>query len=167
VFTVRLYQKADEAAVRDICLRTGDVGGDATGMYRDRDLLSDIYAIPYTLFDPDLAFVAEDGGRVVGYILGTADTPRFVGQYRGLWLPQVADRHAPPPEVRPDWNDGPEDAMLWRLHHPEEMLEPSFAGYPAHLHIDLLPEAQGRGGGRALMTAFLAAARAAAPRGCT
>ena len=30
---------------------------------------------------------------------------------------------------------------------------PELAGYPAHLHIDLLAEWQGRGQGRALMTA--------------
>ena len=29
--------------------------------------------------------------------------------------------------------------------------------YPSHLHIDLLPRAQGRGNGRALMETFLAA----------
>jgi ribosomal protein S18 acetylase RimI-like enzyme len=48
--------------------------------------------------------------------------------------------------------------MAWILHHPSA--DPRVvADYPAHLHIDLLPEGQGRGGGRALMEHFLAAVR--------
>ncbi len=37
--------------------------------------------------------------------------------------------------------------------------------YPAHLHIDLLPSAQGQGWGRALMDRFLAQVRSAGARG--
>jgi GNAT superfamily N-acetyltransferase len=51
--------------------------------------------------------------------------------------------------------------MLGLHLNPERMLVPELAGYPAHLHIDLLPEWQGRGLGRALMNAFLAGVRAA------
>lgn len=37
------------------------------------------------------------------------------------------------------------------------MLVPEVAAYPAHLHIDLLPDRQGQGHGRALMRTFLRA----------
>ncbi|GAB3357101.1 GNAT family N-acetyltransferase [Micromonospora halotolerans] len=54
--------------------------------------------------------------------------------------------------------------MIALHHHPERMLLPELAGYPAHLHIDLLPSHQGRGHGRRLLETFLAAAaRAGAP----
>ena len=36
-------------------------------------------------------------------------------------------------------------------HHPERLLIPEVDVYPAHLHIDLLPEAQGSGLGRRLI----------------
>jgi GNAT superfamily N-acetyltransferase len=45
--------------------------------------------------------------------------------------------------------------MAALLHSPERMVLPELAAYPAHLHIDLLPQWQGRGFGRALMTRFL------------
>lgn len=157
---IRPYQESDEAAVRRICLLTGDDGGDASRLYPDADLLSDIFAIPYTVFDPELCFVAtaDDGGdgRAVGYIVGTADSARFAGQFRQLWLPRVSGRHQAPPESR-DADEDAQSAMAWRLHHPKS--DPRvLRDYPAHLHIDLLPEAQGKGGGRALMRRFLNAA---------
>jgi ribosomal protein S18 acetylase RimI-like enzyme len=51
--------------------------------------------------------------------------------------------------------------MLGLLHHPERMLIPQLADHPAHLHIDLLPDHQGAGHGRALMETFLRALGAA------
>lgn len=53
----------------------------------------------------------------------------------------------------------PDEEIARLLHCPERMVVPETAGYPAHLHIDLLPEWQGRGYGRALMRAFLRALR--------
>jgi ribosomal protein S18 acetylase RimI-like enzyme len=156
---IRPYQEPDEAAVRRICLLTGQNGGDATALYPDVDLLADIYAIPYTVLDPELCFVAVDGGtdRVVGYIVGTADSARFARRFRDEWLPRVSDRHQAPPE-EPDRVNDAQGSMAWNLHHPWS--DPRLAeDYPAHLHIDLLPEAQGKGGGRALMETFLNAAR--------
>lgn len=158
---IRPYQESDEAAVRRICLLTGDDGGDGTALFPDADLLSDIFAIPYTVFDPDLCFVAVDGdgGRVVGYIVGTADSSRFARQFRQHWLPRVSGRHQAPPEHPDRAAEDPQSVMAWRLHHPRADDPRLLADYPAHLHVDLLPEAQGQGCGRALMMCFLRAAR--------
>ena len=54
-----------------------------------------IYAYPYVVFEPDLAWVvvadsAEDDandGDVVGYILGTSTSPRLLSGGRGTGLP--------------------------------------------------------------------------------
>ncbi|HWG26523.1 MAG TPA: GNAT family N-acetyltransferase [Actinospica sp.] len=160
MFAVRPYQDSDEAAMRDICMRTGNAGGDARGLYRDQDLISDIFAIPYAVLEPEFAFVADDGGRAVGYIVGTPDTARFIERFREQWLPRVADLHIQPSE-QDDFDADPDGWMAALLHNPERMLKPGLAAYPAHLHIDLLPQAQGKGAGRALMNMFLAALNAA------
>jgi ribosomal protein S18 acetylase RimI-like enzyme len=162
---IRPFQKSDEAAMRRICLLTGENGGDATALYADTELLSDIYAIPYTVLDPELCFVAVDGesDRVVGYIVGTADSARFAQRFKDEWLPRVSGRHQAPPEESDRGKDA-QAAMAWNLHHP--WTDPRLAeDYPAHLHIDLLPEAQGKGGGRALMETYLNAARKHGARG--
>ena len=148
--TIRPYRPADLDAVYDICVRTADAGGDARGMYSDDRLMGDLFAAPYVTLEPAVAHILDDGtGAAVGYVVGTADTQRFARRYRDEWLP-VADRPEPPePPVTPEEN------MLSLHHHPERMIVPELAGYPAHLHIDLLPEWQGRGFGRGLIGAFL------------
>ncbi|BBH67047.1 hypothetical protein ACTI_37320 [Actinoplanes sp. OR16] len=151
---IRSYRASDLEAIYDICARTGAAGQDARGLYSSDRLLGDIWAVPYVEHEPEHAHVVDDGsGRVVGYILGTADTPAFVKWYRATWLPATADRLV----------DGdPRDETMLDLHRePERMLMPELTAYPAHLHIDLLPETQGQGLGRRLMTAFLDGLRAA------
>jgi GNAT superfamily N-acetyltransferase len=51
--------------------------------------------------------------------------------------------------------------MVHLLHHPEHMIVAELAGYPAHLHMNLLPGFQRQGHGRGLMETFLAAAHSA------
>ena len=162
---IRPYRPSDREAVYEICVRTADAGGDARGQYSTDDLMPDLFAGPYLHLEPELALVLatgpEQGGRAVGYILGTADTATFVRRYREIWIPLVADRYPPSAPGR----SRAEQGLLDGHHRPEARLRPELAGYPAHLHIDILPEHQGGGHGRALMLAWLAtAARAGAER---
>ncbi len=155
---LRPYRPSDLPAVYDVCVRTADSGADARGRYASDLLVGDLFAAPYVTAEPQHAHVLDDGsGTAVGYVLGTADTARFVRWYRDVWLPATAGRHPEPadPPVTPD------DAMLALHHRPERMLVPELAEYPAHLHIDVLPGWQGRGWGRALMDRFLAGLHAA------
>jgi ribosomal protein S18 acetylase RimI-like enzyme len=158
---IRPYRPADRAAVYDVCVRTGYEGGDARGVYPDPELLPAIFAGPYLELEPELAFVVDDGERAVGYVLGTADTVSFVAAYRARWLPAVAPCYpALAGPIAPE-RVSPEQEMLGLLHDPERMILPELTAYPAHLHIDVLPGYQRAGHGRALITAFLAALRAA------
>jgi ribosomal protein S18 acetylase RimI-like enzyme len=149
---VRPYRPADRDAVYDICVRTGDNGEDATGKYEDPELIPSIFAGPYVHFEPELAFVLDDGGRAVGYVLGTADTARFLDVYRRDWLPGLLERW-PAVSAAPATA---EERMIAFLHSQREgELPPELGAFPAHLHIDILPGYQGHGWGRALMNAFL------------
>ena len=153
---IRPYRPGDREALDDICVRTAHVGQDSRPHYTDPSIFPAIFAAPYVRLEPELAFVLDDGhGQAVGYILGTADTPRFVEAYRAKWLPSVAERY-PEPSAPPRT---PDEEIVPLLHRPERMLVPEVSAYPAHLHIDLLPQWQGRGYGRALMDTFLAALR--------
>jgi ribosomal protein S18 acetylase RimI-like enzyme len=153
---IRPYRPSDRAAVYDVCVRTAAAGGDARGLYLSDDLVPDLFAGPYVELEPELAFVLEDGGVAVGYVVGCADTAAFVAAFRRRWLPAVAGRYPHPDQVGAVHGDS---AWLVRaLHEPERMVVPELADHPAHLHIDLLPPYQGGGHGRALIDTFLAAA---------
>ncbi|HET6294974.1 MAG TPA: GNAT family N-acetyltransferase [Kribbella sp.] len=148
---VRQYRKTDRDAVGDICVRTADNGGDSRSIYPDLELMPSIFAYPYVDLEPELAFVLDDGGQAVGYVLACADTPSFVRRFRTEWIPSLADRY-PAPTTPPTT---PTEQMIALLHNPERLVIPEVAAYPAHLHIDLLPPYQRSGHGRALMSRLL------------
>ncbi|GAA3866644.1 GNAT family N-acetyltransferase [Streptomyces sedi] len=160
--TIRGYRPGDRDALSDICVRTAHAGGDATGRYREPEIFSAIFATPYAELEPDLVFVADNGERAIGYIVGTADSTRFYRRFMEHWLPTVADRFPLPAGPV----EGVDDGLRHLLHHADSMLVPEIAAdYPAHLHIDLLPEGQRRGLGRRLMAAFTDALRERGVRG--
>ncbi|WP_128428325.1 GNAT family N-acetyltransferase [Streptomyces cyaneus] len=151
---IRRYRPEDREALEDICVRTAHEGGDSRPHYKDPGIFPTTFALPYVVLKPDLAFVLDDGaGRAVGYVVGAADTARFVEDFRTKWLPSVGNRYLEPsgPPSTPD------EVIIGLLHHPERMLVPEVAAYPAHLHIDLLPDWQGQGHGRTLMRTLLQA----------
>ncbi|NYD66963.1 GNAT family N-acetyltransferase [Agromyces atrinae] len=153
---LRPFQPADLDGIADVCVRTGAAGEDARGLYSDDSILGDVYATPYAVFDPDLAFVVTDGHRVQGYVLAVADTARFAEWFRAEWMPLFDARHGV--DVDRGWSPD-EVSLREEAHHPERMLIAELDEYPAHLHIDLLPEAQGHGLGRRLIDLERAALR--------
>jgi ribosomal protein S18 acetylase RimI-like enzyme len=145
-----------------VCRRTADAGHDATGKYSDDGLMPDIFAGPYLECAPELAFVVDTGERVSGYVLAVADTRAFVDWFGREWLPRPSRlsrfEHVDPPV-------SPEDVIVDLGYRPERMLIPEVDDFPAHLHIDLLPELQGQGFGRELVRTLLAALRERGIRG--
>jgi ribosomal protein S18 acetylase RimI-like enzyme len=153
-FDIRPYHPTDLTALYRICLQTGASGSDATHLYRDPDLLGHLYAAPYAVFEPDLCFVLTNAGSPCGYILGARDSVAFGERCERDWFPPLRDRYP-----LPDPSDPSADAWVIRQLHesrlvPEEEMQAYVADYPAHLHIDLLPEGQGQGKGRELMERF-------------
>jgi GNAT superfamily N-acetyltransferase len=74
------------------------------------------------------------------------------------WLPQLRPRYPrpfPPEIIKSKF----EEQILFLLHRPllspDPEVLPWIADYPAHLHINLLPAAQGHGWGRTLMDTLL------------
>jgi ribosomal protein S18 acetylase RimI-like enzyme len=155
---VRGYRPEDLGDLYRICLQTGDSGSDATALYRDPDLLGHIFAAPYGVLEPALAFVAEDQAGVGGYCLGALDTRAFERRLEAQWWPSLRLRYGEPdPAGRDRWT--PDEQAAYAIHHPWLIDEELLASYPSHLHIDLLPRLQGGGIGRRLMAAQLAALR--------
>lgn len=67
---IRPYAPADRQAVREICCDTGFMGNPIDPIYVDRDAFADFFTRYYTDLEPENAFVVENNGKVVGYLLG-------------------------------------------------------------------------------------------------
>ena len=162
---IRPYQPGDLDALYAICLQTGDHGIDATGRYQDPRILGEIYAAPYALFEPDLAFVAEDAEGVAGYVIGTSDTRAFEARCEAQWWPRLRAIYPNPRRTPPaDWTW--DQKRAFQIHRPFAIPDGAVAAAPAHLHIDLLPRLQGQGLGRAMLDTWLRAAGGRAHLGC-
>jgi ribosomal protein S18 acetylase RimI-like enzyme len=158
--SIRRATPEDREALFDICLKTADSGVDATELYSDPRLPGYIWAVPYGVFEPDFAFILADGERALGYVIGAPDTLAFERRLEAEWWPEVRRAVAGITPSRPH------DAMaLERISTPEGHAEWLLADYPAHLHINVLPEAQSGGWGRRLIETELEAMRAAGVRG--
>lgn len=163
---VRAARPEDLPALYDICLRTGDAGADATALYADPRILGEIYAAPYARLAAELALVAEDEAGVCGYILGAADTRAFEAACEAEWWPALRARYADTADTPPRRRT-PDQWAAFLIHHPQVAADAAVAAAPAHLHIDLLPRAQGQGLGRALLDHWLGKVGGRAHLGCS
>ena len=148
---IRAYRDSDLSQLYEICVRTGASGNDAFDMVTDKKLYGHVFAAQYGLFEPEHAFVVDDGdGLAIGYVLGCLDTPAFEARLEADYWPALQAQY---PSA--DDHEGIDKMLVTMIHNPSHMHEKIVADYPSHLHIDLLPAAQKGGNGRALMEACM------------
>jgi len=95
----------------------------------------------YVTHEPEWCFVAvNDADKAVGYILCAPDFGRYVKIMREEYVPKTRS-------LSPEHADAIEKTFIKYKEY--------LALYPAHLHIDILPEYQGRGLGVQLMSSLL------------
>ena len=156
---IRPYRPRDLDALYQVCLQTGRNGGDATALYRDPWLIGHVHAAPYGIFQPSLAFVAEDNAGVGGYILGALDSKAFKARLERDWWPRLRGRYPEPPAGLPEEQWTADQRKAHTIHHPWPTDPGLAARYPSHLHIDLVPRLQSGGHGRRLMDRLTGALR--------
>lgn len=136
-----------------------------SGNVEPEHLVPHMWAYPYLTLSPSYCFVlcTKDGDdeKVVGYILGTPDTMKFVERIDNEYIPAQAESR---PWLHKDWAPPAGDKLLTMLHYPgESMISNRYpdlvAEYPAHLHINILPSHAGRGYGRELQETLWARLR--------
>ena len=159
-FTIRNAGPQDREALFRICLLTADSGQDATALYSDPDYPGLVWSVPYLDFDPAHAFVLDNDGDILGYVVGTSDTFAFERKLDAQWWPFLAEKYAGrEPQAKLD------AMVLNRIATPPHSDETIARHYPAHLHINLLPPAQSGGWGRRLIEAELESLRKAGASG--
>ena len=150
---IRRVEAEDRSAIYEVCLLTGDAGQDASELYDDPLLLGHVYAWPYALFEPSLAFVVADHDGVAGYVLGAVDTASFGARLEREWWPALRRRYPLDGEYRAS------DRRLVEMIHRPRVGSAHAETHPSELHIDVLPRCQRTGAGRRLMVTLLDALR--------
>lgn len=147
---IRAARPDDRHGANYVCMKTGDNGDDGEPFFSDdADALGRIFVEPYLQFEPELALVLEDAEGTCGYALGALDSRTFYARYEAEWRPALCARH-PAPQGDPSTWTRLQEVYSW-YHHPDYFCPEPYAAYPSHLHIDLLPRAQGRGIGRQML----------------
>ena len=73
---IRRYRPEDRPSILRICCDTGFLGKPIEPIFNDREIFAGLFAAPYLDYGPNWAWVADDGRRVVGYLLGSV-SPSF------------------------------------------------------------------------------------------
>lgn len=120
----------------------------------------------YVMLSPSTCFVLDNGsGLAVGYIIGTPSTTNFARRWEDVLIPIVDPKLVPRPVAGQEDQNEPElvRGLKTALYGAEcSMLQSKsdlLARYPAHLHVDILPDYQRRGYGPQLMDTFLSKMR--------
>ena len=150
-FNIRSYRSSDKDLVYSICLKTGESGKDATHLFNDPLVLGHIYAGPYMKYEPQSVFILNDNKGVCGYIMGTMNSNQFYNWMDKEWFPAIRTNYVQPTGDPLKWNRTEKTTSI--LFQP--LKKKLFKDFPAHLHIDLLPRAQGKGQGKIMMDHFI------------
>lgn len=159
-FDIRKAEHGDAEAILEICVRTADAGRDGRSLYSDHRYPGLIWALPYLTVNPETAFVLTRLGKVVGYAVGAVDTASFEVELERAWWPELRRQF-----VDREPSAAGDGYVLDYIRRPETSPSEIVSRYPAHLHINLLPEAQERRLGTTLLEQLLISLKTAGASG--
>lgn len=130
--TIRPIRESDRENLRTVCHKTAT----APNYLRSKDLVCYLYCDSYIDHEAEHCFaLVDDDDEAVGYILCAPNQAKFEEEYEPYRLKAKKISFI--------------DAVAQTIEN--KMFKRLFQEYPAHLHIDILPEYQGNGNGTALM----------------
>lgn len=156
----RARRESDLDGLLNVCLKTGDAGADASHLFSDPKLLGNIYVAPYVFLSSTFAFALidndmQDFGGVCGYVLGVLSTDAFQQACASSWRPDLRQQYRGHTNLLPNEKALVDEMIL----APDDVLDAPRADwtkYPSHMHIDILPHAQGVGFGVIMVQRLLA-----------
>jgi ribosomal protein S18 acetylase RimI-like enzyme len=153
MYSIRAATKEDEPAVSKICLLTAAAGKDASELYSYHEIPGKYFADPYLHLPGAFGFIlVDDLNAPAGYVLGASDTIRFEAEMDRSWLAPLRDKYPLEPGEH-ETRKKLDSFMIDKFHHPWKTNQHVLSLSPAHIHIDILPQAQRKGYGRSLIAA--------------
>ncbi len=137
---IREITQKDVERVKFICKETAphkENNDEVTG-----EIIANTYATYYVREEPEVCFGLEADGLLVGYIICSANVKKFKKNFRKTDLKEIKKLNKA------------SAAESWFIPFPYMVFK---SKYPAHLHINLLPEYQGKGYGTEMLETLFAA----------
>jgi hypothetical protein len=149
-FTLRPFQPADRARIRELCCETGFLGNPIDPVFEDREIFADYLTAYYTDWEPESSFVLLVNDDIRGYLLGSRHPLRqqLYNAYNNvaLFLRGISRyRH---------YNAASKKFVQWILRQAWREV-PAAPRNTAHFHINLLADARGVAHARGLTDAYL------------
>lgn len=136
--TVRPYEAKDKENVRFVCLNSD---GPCKSSARAKNFTLAVYCDYYIEKEPENCFVAADeNDRAIGYVICTEDFDAFKERFVKDYYTRIKN-----------WEFRRRKSALRSIIPHEKYKEE----YPAHLHIDILPEYQRMGLGHKMTDVLL------------
>ncbi|WP_328392295.1 GNAT family N-acetyltransferase [Nocardia sp. NBC_00416] len=162
---IRPFHETDRDALRQLFVRAGE-GSPTESLWGHPESEAGIYLEPYMDHEPESLFLAEDDGALVGYLTGCLDTAAFLSEEQ-----RIADairRHRLVLRRRPAafFARSALDAAAVALRRDPSAGEIRDPRWPAHLHINIAPEARGTGAADGLMHRWFDRLTATGAPGC-
>lgn len=151
---IRPYRQEDRPRVREIAWETALMGEPADAFFEGRELFADFLTASFLECEPESCFVAEENGRVCGYLLGTKDSAVLYRCFRSRILPSLLWRAISGGAFLKKKNLIFLAKCLKAILAGEFKMPDFYRAYPATLHINLQRQARGKGGGSKLIAAF-------------
>ncbi|MFI6867657.1 GNAT family N-acetyltransferase [Nocardia sp. NPDC050406] len=162
---IRAFTEGDRAELRGLFARAGE-GSPTASLWGDPESEASIYLDPYMDLEPESLFVAVVDGGLVGYLTGCVDSSEFPGEdellERAIREHRLFLRRGPARFFARSMLDMAV-GTLRRQPRAGELRDPR---WPAHLHINVAPEARGTGAAQGLMKHWLQRLDALESPGC-
>lgn len=147
---IRQCTMADLPYLYEICYLTGNNGNTVEGICPDKFKIGHYFAAPYLYFDREMCFVLTEKNIPKGYIVGTHNTEKYTEWLNREWLPDLRNLY----DFKENEDTHDLEAFLNSVIKDDTFIDERLEPFEAHLHIDLLPELQGKGMGRTLINTF-------------
>lgn len=152
---IRQYQEKDRSSIRQISWDTALMGEPAGAFFEDKELFQDFLTKHFTDYEPESSFVAENEGRVIGYLTGAKNESILAQVFSKKILPDLLMQAI----LRGTFLKKKNITYLFNCllsFFRQEFSMPDFSkDYPAILHINIEQNSRRKGIGERLIAIYL------------
>lgn len=162
---IRTFAEADRAELRELFGRAGQ-GAPSESLWGHQESEAAVYLTPYMDLEPDSLFVAVIDGALAGYLCGCLDSRAFPSESKRIEEAIKKYRLMLRPKPALFFARGLLDVAFSAIRRRPTAADFDDPRWPAHLHINVIPQGRSAGVGAALMNKWFARLKETGSQGC-